>query len=276
MTLSLHLGPTFALSMIAAGAYFGTASLLWKNLAVAYTDKKTTEWRSYLWVFAMAVHGMALFHLLYTSQGLDMAFFKSASLVSLIMVFFLFLSCRRNPLEILASVILPLTAVLLLIAYFSTNQHIIPIATRTGVQVHIVLSLLAYSLLSFAALQAVVLAWQDHQLRKNPSHFLIACLPPLDAMEAFLLTLINSGFVLLSAGIITGWLYHEDIFAQHLAHKTVFAIIAWLIFAVLIGGRQLYRWRGTRIVHLTILGIFFLVLAYFGSKLVLEYILQGV
>lgn len=275
MTLKLYLEGNLALSLIAAGAYFGAASLLWKGMGQT-ASQNTKTWALCLWGLALIIHAVTLFSLLYSSRGLDMAFLKSASLVAWIIALFLLLSCLRHRLEILAFFILPATAVLLLSAYFSATRHFVADSNSLGVQVHIVLSLLAYSLLSFGAFQALALAWHDHQLRKNPSHFLIARLPSLEAMEAFLFILINSGFILLSAGIVSGWLYHEDLMAQHLAHKTVFSIIAWLIFAWLIVGRLLYGWRGRRVLRLTIAGVSFLVLAYFGSKLVLEYILHRV
>ena len=275
MAFNVNLEASVALSLIAAGAYFGAASMLWKKISLRRGQRGFGEWSNPLWVFAMTLHAIALFSLLHSNQGLDMAFFKSASLLTLIIAFFLYLSCLRNPLEILAFIILPITALLLLIASFSGNQRIVN-ASGPGVQAHIVLSLLAYSLLSIAALQALMLAWQGQQLRHNPSHFLIAHLPPLEAMESFLFTLINSGFILLSASLLSGWLYHDDLLAQHLAHKTVFSLIAWLSFAVLVGGRLLRNWRGAWVLRLTISGIVFLILAYFGSKLVLEYILHRV
>ena len=68
-------------------------------------------------------------------------------------------------------------------------------------------------------------------------------------------------------------LFINDIFAQHLVHKTILSIVTWLVFALLLWGRWRYGWRGSLAVRLTLAGIVLLLLAYFGSKLVLEVIL---
>lgn len=63
-------------------------------------------------------------------------------------------------------------------------------------------------------------------------------------------------------------------FAQHLVHKTVLGIIAWLVFAVLLWGRWRFGWRGRTAIRWTLSGAVTLMLAYFGSKLVLELLLH--
>jgi ABC-type uncharacterized transport system permease subunit len=86
--------------------------------------------------------------------------------------------------------------------------------------------------------------------------------------------MIRIGFVLLSLALFTGVLFLEDIFAQHLVHKTVLSIVAWLVFATLLWGRWRFGWRGQVAIRWTVGGFVFLMLAYFGSKLVLELILN--
>jgi ABC-type uncharacterized transport system permease subunit len=77
----------------------------------------------------------------------------------------------------------------------------------------------------------------------------------------------------LSASLLTGFLYLEDIFAQHLVHKTVLSIIGWVLLAILLFGRFRFGWRGKTAIRWTLSAFAFLMLAYFGSKLVLEFIL---
>src|SRR5690606_12492829 len=108
---------------------------------------------------------------------------------------------------------------------------------------HILLSILANSLLVIAVLQALVLAFQDHQLRHRHPGGLVRLLPPLQVMESLLIQLIVSGFVLLSAALLTGFFFLEDIFAQHLVHKTLLSMAAWVVFAVLLWGRWRFGWR---------------------------------
>jgi ABC-type uncharacterized transport system permease subunit len=69
-------------------------------------------------------------------------------------------------------------------------------------------------------------------------------------------------------------LFVDDLVAQHLAHKTILSIASWLVFGLLLFGRWRWGWRGNRAVHLTLTGMIVLLLAFFGSKFVLEMVLH--
>ena len=106
------------------------------------------------------------------------------------------------------------------------------------------ISVVAYSLIMLGAIQALLLAYQDYSIRThNPGGF-IRYLPPVHDMETLLFQFLGFGFVCLSASLLTGFLFLEDIFAQHLVHKTVLSIVAWFILAVLLFGRFQFGWRG--------------------------------
>ncbi|MDH5358742.1 MAG: cytochrome c biogenesis protein CcsA, partial [Gammaproteobacteria bacterium] len=119
-----------------------------------------------------------------------------------------------------------------------------------------------------------VLAIQEQQLRQRHLAGLMRKLPPLQTMETALFQLIGGGFILLTIGLLTGVLFIEDIFAQHLVHKTALSIVAWCVFATLLWGRWQYGWRAKTAIKWTLIGFSFLVLAYLGSKLVLEFLLS--
>jgi ABC-type uncharacterized transport system permease subunit len=85
--------------------------------------------------------------------------------------------------------------------------------------------------------------------------------------------MIGVGFILLSLALVSGALFVQDLFAQHLVHKTVLSIVAWVVFAILLWGRQRFGWRGRTAIRWTLSGFFSLMLAYFGSKWVLEVVL---
>jgi ABC-type uncharacterized transport system permease subunit len=93
-------------------------------------------------------------------------------------------------------------------------------------------------------------------------------------MESLLFEFIAIGQLLLTGSLVTGFLFLEDMFAQHLVHKTVLSLIAWAIFALLLWGRYRFGWRGKKALQWTIGGFLVLLLAYFGSKAVLELILH--
>ena len=93
-------------------------------------------------------------------------------------------------------------------------------------------------------------------------------------MENLLFQMIGLGFIILSISLLSGLFYLENILAQHLVHKTVLSVVAWIIFGILLFGRWRFGWRGRTAIRLTISGFIMLMLAYFGSKFVIELILQ--
>jgi ABC-type uncharacterized transport system permease subunit len=113
----------------------------------------------------------------------------------------------------------------------------------------------------------------DHALRRHALSRLVRALPALDVLESLLFTLVGLGFALLTVSLLTGFLFVDNLFAQHLVHKTVLSIVAWLLFGTLLCGRLFWGWRGRTAVRLTIGGVMVLILAYFGSKLILETVL---
>jgi ABC-type uncharacterized transport system permease subunit len=93
-------------------------------------------------------------------------------------------------------------------------------------------------------------------------------------METLLFQMIATGLAFLTVALISGFVFIDDLFAQHLVHKTVLSIIAWIIFSGLLVGRVRYGWRGSIAIQWTLIGFVLLLMAYFGSKLVLELILK--
>jgi ABC-type uncharacterized transport system permease subunit len=138
------------------------------------------------------------------------------------------------------------------------------------------LSIVAYSVLALALSQALLLSIQNYQLKHRHIHDILHLLPPLQTMESTLFDLISIGLLLLTIAIGSGFFYLDDIFAQHLIHKTVFAIASWLVLALLLLGRLQWGWRGMVAVKWTLTGFLLLTLAYFGSKFMLEVVLQRV
>jgi ABC-type uncharacterized transport system permease subunit len=156
------------------------------------------------------------------------------------------------------------------------SDRLLPADASVGLRLHVLFSILAYSLLSIAALEALMLAWAERQLKRKRPRMIMQFLPPLATMEAFMFQILGVGFLLLSLSLGTGLMFLDDMFAQHLVHKTVLSIAAWLVFAALLAGRYYLGWRGRIAVRATIAGFLLLMLAYFGSKIVLELILKRV
>jgi len=143
-------------------------------------------------------------------------------------------------------------------------------------RLHLLISLLAYSLFTIASLQALMMAALEKRLHSGRLPAFLQSLPPLLTMERLLFRIIAVGFVLLSLTLFTGMVFSDELFGQPLkvTHKVLFGILAWCIFAALLAGRQIYGWRGRLALRWTLAGFLALVLAYLGSKFVLEVVLQ--
>ncbi len=138
---------------------------------------------------------------------------------------------------------------------------------------HIVLSSVAYAVLSIAVVLAIALALLDRRLRRRRPLGWLTILPSVEALEAATFQALAVGFAILTLALFSGFIFVEDLFAQHLIHKTVLSCLAWVVFAILLFGRQRFGWRGRTATNWTLSGFALLALAYFGSKIVLESIL---
>ncbi|MGX2040753.1 cytochrome C assembly family protein [Methylocaldum sp. MU1018] len=223
---------------------------------------------------AAALHAITLTSEFETVEALNLSFLSAMSLVAWVIVAVLLLTALTKPVDKLGMVVFPMAALVLLLQ-LSVPESVHTVKHQSWpMTVHIVVSMLAYSFLNIAAIQAALLAIQDWRLRSHHTDLLVRSLPPLQTMESLLFQLIAAGFALLSASLLTGFIFLEDMFAQHLAHKTVLSILAWILFGVLLIGRARYGWRGTTAIRWTLGGFLSLMLAYFGSKMVLEWILN--
>jgi len=223
---------------------------------------------------AVLIHGVMLYPAIITAAGLNLGFFHAASLIALLTAFLLVLAAFCEPVENLGIAVFPVAAASIGFMLLFPDQHIVGGESMIWqFDAHILISLLAYSILGLAFLQALLFAVQDYHLRNRQPGGFIRSLPPLQTMESLLFQMIGTGFALLTLALVTGVLFLEDIFAQHLVHKTILSVSAWAIFATLLWGRWRYGWRSRTAIRWTIGGFVFLILAYFGSKLVLELIL---
>jgi ABC-type uncharacterized transport system permease subunit len=222
---------------------------------------------------AVIIHGLILYPAILTDAGLNLGIFYAASLVAMTTSLLLVLASFIEPVENLGIPVFPTAAVCIGLTLLYPTPHIVSDASAWQLNSHILASLLAYSILGLAVLQALLLAIQDQHLRNRHPGGFIRALPPLQTMESLLFQMIATGFVLLTLALVTGALFLEDIFAQHLVHKTILSIVAWVVFAILLWGRWRFGWRGRTAIRWTIGGFIFLMLAYFGSKFVLELVI---
>jgi hypothetical protein len=173
---------------------------------------------------------------------------------------------------------LPAAAIAALLPVVVPERHILVNADSTLFRLHFLVAMLAYSLFTLAALHALLMAAAEKNLHRGNLSPLLSRLPPLLVMERLLFSLIHIAFVLLTLTLISGIFFSEALFGKALSfnHKTIFAIVSWLIFAALLIGRHLRGWRGKVALRWTLSGFVALLLAYVGTRFVLEVILGRV
>lgn len=222
----------------------------------------------------LAIHGFVLYTSMASPIGVNLGFYNALSLIGAFITLSTLISALRHPVEILCAILMPFTALFIILDMFEGTTHLIAPGSSAGLIFHIMSSLIAYSILGLSALYAIMLSIQNSFLHSHQPGGLIRLMPPLVTMESLLFETIFIGFACLTVSLTSGLIYLDDMFAQQLAHKTVLSILAWLVFATLLTGHRFLGWRGRKAIHWTLVGFFSLMLAYFGSKFVLEVLLN--
>jgi len=188
------------------------------------------------------------------------------------------LTSLRQPLDALQALILPIAALAVMLPMWLPAQTMHLSATPLFL-VHIALSLLAYALFTVAALHAGMMALFEKRLHTHSMNRALANLPPLLTLERLLFNIIGIGFVMLTLALASGILFSEQVFGKPFSfthftqHKTVFALLSWFTYAGLLLGRKRYGWRGRTAIAWSLTGFVMLILAYIGSKVVLQLLL---
>ncbi len=261
------------LSIISLGLY--TIGTLQQSLVYLRKIKNKPFFSLLIGGSAVCFHFFIAQALVFEDNKLLLSFFNTASLVACVVISGLLIFSARKPLQSIFIFSYPIAAICLAGSLLSNSQALIYQPGSSGIFVHIILSVLAYSVLCIAAIQALLVQIQNNNLKKRNSTILLRNLPPLLTMEKLLFEMLWSGTLLLAMAIMAGFIFVEDLFAQHLVHKSLLSLIALAIFSTLLAGRQLYGWRGLLASKWTLWGFGFLLVGFFGSKFVLEQLFQG-
>jgi len=265
------------MNLLAAILYLSVGILLWLGLRRPNAAGGSARLGVYaLAIGAVLAHIAILYARLLHEGGLDLGLTNAISLVACAVAVLFLVAALTRPIESLGIFIMPAAAATVILDWLSPRGHLLVITATPMQSAHIVISLLAYSLLSIAVLQSMMLALQERHLRGHqPSRFM-RTLPPLETMESLMFQMITLGFALLTLTVISGVFFSEQVFGKPLefTHHIVLSIIAWVVFGVLLVGHWRFGWRGRTAFRWTLGGFTLLVLAYFGSKFVLEIILR--
>ena len=233
-------------------------------------------WERYAILVPLALHGLTLYESIFSGVGLNFGVGSAVSSIVWLTATIYWLSGFFYRLEGLQTLVAPVAAVAVLLPLVFPSLRPLANTEFPAFKAHISIAMLAYSLLTIAALHALLMAVVERRLHHPAMPSVLTNLPPLLAMERLLFRVIWAGFILLTLTLISGIVFSEEVFGQPLkfTHKTLFGIISWCVFAALLAGRQFYGWRGRIAIRWTLAGFIILLLAYLGSKFVLEVILR--
>ncbi len=255
--LYLMAGTAFALNRLPRLAH-SAGMLLWMAFLLSITG---LIW--HFFVLATAILG---------AGGLSLTLGNAASFIGLQLALIAILGAIEPTLRGLSGGLLYLSAAAAMLT--TTQQADAPAAMLSWqLQAHVLIALFAYGLLSVGAIVALYALIQDSRLRAGRLTSINHLFAPLETNEKLLYGIAASGFVILLIAVFSGMTFVDNLFAQHLVHKSAFSILALVLFGILLAGRHFAGWRGRRAVYLYLWGFLMLGLAYFGSRFVLESVL---
>ncbi len=263
------------LSIVVLASY--VAGALWLGSSVYRAQDHAARGRRLaglaLGAFAAVLHAVFLWEILAAEPSLSLTIAEAASLIGWpIGVMALALSWRRPRFAAIGSALMLLAGIVAVgTAQGPHGNHLQQ--HNWEIVAHIVLSVIAYALLTIAVALAVALGLLDRRLRTRKALGWMKMLPSVEALESGTFQALVAGFAILTLALFSGFIFVDDLFAQHLIHKTVLSCLAWIVFGILLFGRWRFGWRGRTTASWTVSGFALLALAYFGSKIVLEAIL---
>lgn len=264
------------LHLLATTLYAALGFLLLRAVGSPGTGVSTPGWVRWAVLVPLALHTWLLKELVFGAGGMALGVGVVVSIIAWLSVLIYWSGSFFYRLDGLQTLVIPVASFAALVPMMVPPPRLLENAALPGFRFHLAASMLAYSLFTIASLHAMLMAIQERRLREGNLPPLLRGLPPLLTMENLLFRIISAGFVLLTLSLGSGMLFSEQVFGKPLqfTHKTVFGILSWLIFGGLLLGRTLRGWRGRVALRWTLAGFFALVLAYIGSRFVLEVILR--
>ena len=253
--------------------YVAVAADFWRG-AKTSVNEHSLKLHSTMIALGLAIHGWLLYQDIF-AKGFNLGFFNALSLIFWLTVLIYWLTNLTHKLDSLQAFVLPPAALFALLPALAVSNHYLPQASQPLFMAHIGIALLAYSLFTFAALHALLMTIAERSLHNKPTVIKLPSFPPLMVMESLLFRVITLGFVLLTITLISGMFFSEQLYGKPLefTHKIVFSIASWLIYGWLLFGRYQYGWRGKKAINITLIGFVLLLLAYVGSKFILQVLL---
>ncbi|MDD5248807.1 MAG: cytochrome c biogenesis protein CcsA [Rhodocyclaceae bacterium] len=271
--------PPILLHLAAAALYAGLAAVFWRTRwrgpLLDRPQRGMVPWERALLLVAVSLHGITLGGEIFPDEQMRFGFSLALSLIMWLAIVLYWIESFYARMDGLQMLGLPLAAVCVMLPPLFPGEPLMANADSAMFRAHFLMAMLAYSLFTLAAMHAILMAIAESNLHRGRLTPVLSGLPPLLTMEALLFRMIHIGFALLTLTLGSGILFSETLFGKPLSftHKTVFAILSWVIFAHLLAGRHFFGWRGRKALRWTLAGFGALLLAYVGSRFVLEVIL---
>lgn len=256
---------TTTIGLLSSFAYSVTAFLQYQKLFSKLAINKTKLIA--LSMIAISLHGYVLYRWIDTPVGQNLSASHLFSLVCWLIVLGTACASLVKPVENLSLFIFPFAALSILLSIVYPGEHIFQTRHHPYTLFHILMSLLAFSLLGMAAMQAVLLHLQNRLLRNKAAHGIVKILPPLQTMETLLFQIIWSGFLLLSASLASAFLLTSELVIHNRLQKMILSFLAWALFAVLLYSHHHTGLRGQKAVQWTLAGVGLLIGAYLADKM---------
>jgi ABC-type uncharacterized transport system permease subunit len=269
---------------MAAILLYAVATILYAALAFHFWRTRWRDpgaasiesWERWAILAPLAIHGWLVYDTVLRAPELRFGFGVALSTMLWLTVLLYWIESLFLRLEGMQPLVLGVAAVCVPLPLVFPGLAIHAPTQSLEFRLHLMLGMSAYSLFTIAALHALLMTLLERRLHGGALSAPFSALPPLLTMESLLFRIIFAGFVLLTLTLATGFVFSEDLFGRpvRFEHKSVFAIASWVIFAALLAGRRLYGWRGRVALRWTLAGFVTLLLAYVGSRFVLEVILH--
>lgn len=271
----LHLAPHIAATLLYAALGFHFWHTRWHDSGKPLDPLPMQQWERVAIALALIVQGAGLYDGLFATGTLRFSFSLAVSLMLWLAVLIYWLESFQSRMDGMQPMVLPLAAISSILPAIFPQSHEIGHANAFGFRVHFLTAMLAYSLFTLSALHALFMGFVEQRLHRRAINRHQASLPSILSMEALLFRMIGVAFVLLTAALVSGLFFSEQIVGKALVfdHKTLFAFASWMIFAALLFGRHQYGWRGRIALRWTLTGFLLLILAYIGSRFVSEVLL---
>ena len=278
--------PDIVIHVVASALYGALALHLWQTRWRVHPERwrlqQTTAtpvsselrgWERAAILLPLLLHGWLLYDEVFAAQQMRFGFAQALSMMLWLAVAICWLEGLAYRIEALLPMVLAIAALCAPLPGFFSGR-LTPDAYSLQFKLHLFAGMLAYSLFTVAMFHALLISIVERQLHAHPT-LADRGVPPLLSLEALVFKLTGAAFAVLTLTFAVGITYSESIFGRALRfdHKTVFVVLSWLIFGLLLAGRLLYGWRGRTALRWTLAGFLMLMLAYPGSRFVLEVIL---